>query len=254
MLGPKFNPGETYTFTPEEEKKIEELIVKIKKQKAAAGIGVFSLNLNDTTRYIDSIYTIDARAHFELARAYEQLDEPENAASEYRRAMFHRYSYSDTSATQLRAQILFSWIQLDNELKRTQERDSLIGLLIKNFGDTKFALAAALEYTGQTDKNSPGEQAFRAAESRAKSSFEATKPALLDIVAKYPHEDVAPRALYTIGVYYEDLQRNDSALVYYYKLSKEYPFSKYTEFLKPRISYALQEYDKRKTAQAPIKK
>jgi TolA-binding protein len=254
LLGPKWNPSETYTFTPEEEKKIEEITARLKKQKASSGISVFSLNLNDTARYIDSIYTADARAHFELGRAYEQLDEPDNALIEYRRAMFHRYTYTDTASSQLRAQILFTWVQLDNELKRTDERDSLIGLLIKNFGDTKFAMAAALEYTGSKDKNSPGEVAFRSASTQAKSSFESAKPALLEIVTKYPHEDVAPRALYTIGVYYEDMIRNDSALFYYYRLSKDYPFSRYTDFLKPRITYALQEYDKRKTAQAPLKK
>jgi hypothetical protein len=78
------------------------------------------------------------------------------------------------------------------------------------------------------------------------------KPSLLGIVSSYSHEDVAPRALYTIAVYYEDGKKYDSAMYYYYRVTKEYPFSRYTEYVKPRLTMALAEYDKRRNPPKPM--
>jgi hypothetical protein len=40
---------------------------------------------------------------------------------------------------------------------------------------------------------------------------------------------------------YEDNKRFDSAVVYYRRVMLEYPFSKYAEYLKPKMLFALQE-------------
>ncbi len=252
--GAKWNPAENYKFTPEEEKKIDEIIERMKKQKASTGISVFSINMTDTLRYVDSIRAAGAKAHFELGRAYDDLGEPENAISEYERALKYHYERPDTAINGLQAQILYSWIQLDNELKRYDERDTLLAELTHNFGTTKFAQQAMVDYAGKSEKKSPGETAFRAAMASLPSSgIEISKQGLLGVIATYPNEDVAPRALYAIGLAYEDAHKNDSALYYYSRLVKEYPFSKYTDEIKPRITFALMEYERRKTA-PPAKK
>ena len=73
------------------------------------------------------------------------------------------------------------------------------------------------------------------------SGLDNAKNALLSIIADHKHEDVAARSLYTLGVAYEDKARFDSAVVFYRRVMLEYPFSKYAEYLKPKMLYALQE-------------
>ncbi|HYM20261.1 MAG TPA: tetratricopeptide repeat protein [Candidatus Kapabacteria bacterium] len=253
FIGPKWLPSENYSFTPQEEKKLGEIMEKIKKEKAASGVNVFQIDFSDTVRYIDSLHRSAAHAHFEIGRAYESFDEQPDAAIEYKKALSYSYYKPDTASMALQAQVLYSWVQLDNDIKKDGERDSLIGVLKRDYGETKYALQAALEYGGKKDKDAPSEVAFRNASAGLKnSSIELVKPSLLGVVALYPREDVAPRSLYTIGVYYEDTKKYDSAMYYYYRVVHEYPFSRYTEYLKPRLSYALAEYDKRHAPPKPL--
>ncbi len=250
FVGSKWSPTQNYTFTPEEEAKINILIEKTKKQKQTAGINVFSINFSDTARFIDSVHRIEAKAHFEIGRALESFEEYTDAIKEYKISLASVYSYPDTASTKLQAQVLFSWVQLDHELGRIEERDSLIEILTHNFGETVYAQQAGLEYGGKRDKDSPGEVAFRSASAALRSSnIESAKPALLAVVSTYPREDVAARAIYAIGIGYEDAKQSDSALYFYSRLTKEYPFSKYSVAVKSRYSYALQEFDKRRAPQ-----
>jgi hypothetical protein len=60
----------------------------------------------------------------------------------------------------------------------------------------------------------------------------------LNVVVNFSEEDVAPRALYALGVSYEEATRYDSALAYYQRVLKEYPYSSYAIALRPRLADA----------------
>ncbi|MFI5264427.1 MAG: tol-pal system YbgF family protein [Candidatus Kapaibacterium sp.] len=114
--------------------------------------------------------------------------------------------------------------------------------MTRSYGETIYAQQANKEYAGVSDKDSPAQVAFRSAYTTMKSSgLESAKPAFLAIVNDHLHEDVAAKSLYTIGVGYEDMKRFDSAVVYYRRVVKDYPYSQYAEYLKPKMQYALQE-------------
>ena len=246
VLGSRWQPDRVATLTAEEEKLVKQYEEKIQKEKASTGVSVFSINFSDTTKYIDSVHFVGAHAHFELGRAYENFIEYPSAIAEYKQAFEYIYMRPDTATNIFRAQVLFTWIELDHQLGNTTERDALIERLTRNFGESIYAQQAMKEYGGAREKDSPGEVAFTNAYAAFKSSgLESAKPGLLAIVSGHTHEDVAARALYTIGVAYEDKPRFDSALVYYRRVMFEYPYSKYAEFLKPKMLYAMQEASKK---------
>ena len=245
VLGVRWRPDQAPTITQEEEKLIVQYEERIRKEKAASGINVFTINFSDTTRFIDSIHLVGAHAHFELGRAYENFVEYPQAIGEYKEALGYAFIRSDSSVNTFRAQVLYTWVELDHQLGNVAQRDSLIGELTKNYGETIYAQQASKEFAGIRDKDSPGEIAYRSAYAAMKSSgVENAKPALLSIVSNYKHEDVAARSLYTIGVAYEDIARFDSTVVYYRQVINEYPYSRYAEYLKPKMQYALQETKK----------
>jgi len=245
VLGSRWTPQKTPVITPDEEKLIVQYEDQLKKQRASSGVSIYNINLSDTTKYIDSIHTVAMHAHFELGRAYDNFTEYPAAISEYQQALAYSMIRPDSSVNAFRAQIIFTWVELDHDQGNATQRDSLIGILTKNYGETVYAQQAVKEYAGIADKNSPGEVAYRNAYATMKSSgLDNAKNALLAIVAEHKHEDVAARALYTIGVSYEDKPRYDSAVVYYRRVLSEYPFSRYAEYLKPKMLFAMQQTQK----------
>jgi TolA-binding protein len=245
VLGSRWTPEKKVVLTPEEEKLVSQYEERIRKEKATGTINVFNINFNDTTKYIDSIHSIASHAHFELGRAYENFTEYLSAIAEYQQALSYSFMKPDTAVNVFRAQVIFTWVELDHQLGNVLQRDSLIEILTKNYGETMFAQQASKEYAGLRDKDSPGEVAYRTAYSLLKSSgIDNAKPQFLSLITEHKHEDVAARALYTIGVSYEDKSRFDSAVVYYRRVINEYPYSKYAEYLKPKMLYALRETPK----------
>ena len=242
VLGTRWRPDQPPTLTPEEEKLIAQYEDRIRKEKATGGVSSFSINFSDTTKYIDSIHSVAAHAHFELGRAYENFVEYPSAIDEYQQALGYHFMQPDSTVSNFHAQILFTWLELDHQLGNAAQRDSLIGELTKNYGETMFAQQASKEFAGISGKDSPGEVAYRNAYAALKSSgIDNAKNAFLSIATDHKHEDVAARSLYTIGVAYEDKARFDSAVVYYRRVMLEYPFSRYAEYLRPKMLYALQE-------------
>ena len=242
VLGTRWHPEQKPVITSEEEKLIVQYEDRIRKEKASGSISSFSINFSDTTKYIDSIHSVAAHAHFELGRAFENFVEYRSAIDEYQQALGYHFMRSDSTVNNFHAQVLFTWLELDHQLGNAAQRDSLIGELTKNYGETMFAQQAGKEFAGISGKDSPGEIAYRNAYVSLKSSgIDNTRNAFLSIATDHKHEDVAARSLYTIGVAYEDKARFDSAVVYYRRVMLEYPFSRYAEYLKPKMLYALQE-------------
>jgi outer membrane protein assembly factor BamD (BamD/ComL family) len=60
---------------------------------------------------------------------------------------------------------------------------------------------------------------------------------LNDLITLYPHSQLAPKSIYTIGWIYENLLvSNDTAAVWYSRVEKEYPHSIYAEKVHPKLA------------------
>jgi len=142
--------------------------------------------------------------------------------------------------TNFNARTIFSWVELEHQRKHFTTRDSLIEILTTKYGESQYASAASRLYTGTGTSESSGEKAYKAVTENIKTfGFEVQKPKLLEISNIFNHEDVAPRALYAIGIHFEEGARYDSAVYYYNRVVREYPFSRYAEALRPRLAIAV---------------
>lgn len=239
ILGARWRPDGPNTITVEEEALIANAESRIKKEREASGEPISMLRITDTNKFIDSVKFAAAKAHFELGRAYEVFGEQQNAALEYFSVLDKTYSSTDTSKTNFNARTLFSWVELEHQRKNYVARDSLIAILTTKYGESQYASAASRLYTSTSSNESSGEKAYAVVIANIKSlGFEVQKPKLLEISNIFNHEDVAPRSLYAIGVHFEEASRYDSAVYYYNRVVREYPFSRYAEDVRPRLAIA----------------
>jgi TolA-binding protein len=239
ILGARWRPDGPNTITVEEETLIADAEARIKRERESAGEPVSMLRIVDTNRFVDSIRFIAAKAHYELGRSYDIFSEQMSASLEYREALDKKYFSMDTAKSNFNARTIFSWIELEHQRKNYQTRDSLVALLTSKYGESMYASAASRLYTRTDSAFSTGDLAFAGVMANMRTyGFEVQKPKLLEISNIYNHEDVAPRALYTIGIYFEEGTRYDSAVYYYNRVVKEYPFSKYAEEVRPRLNLA----------------
>lgn len=236
ILGPRYRPDTPPTFTAEEEELVKEAMVEIRKRKELEGNPLSALRLGDTVGFVDSLRFTSSKARYELGRAYETFEEPHLARDEYMIAVGRSYTNVDTPKINFQAQTYYAWIQLEDHLKNYEIRDSLINLLTTRYGETVFAGQAVRLYGGKRGTTSPGETAYATAYDIFRQSGLSAKERMLHVALTYSHEDVAPRALYAIGLAFEDAKHFDSAVVYYRRVLTGYPYSTYAELLKPRLA------------------
>jgi hypothetical protein len=240
ILGARWRPDGPNTFTAEEEKLVAEAEVRIKKEREASGEPLSILRIADTNRFVDSVKFISAKAHYELARGYEIFGEQINASNEYSAVLDKKYFFIDTVKTNLNARTLFSWIELEHQRKNFSTRDSLISLITTQYGESQYASAASRLYTSVGSGESAGEKAYAIVMGNMNTyGFEVQKLKLLEISNIFSHEDVSPRSLYAIGIHFEEETRYDSAVYYFRRVVHEYPFSRYAEEVRPRLSLAV---------------
>jgi tetratricopeptide (TPR) repeat protein len=142
----------------------------------------------------------------------------------------------DTGKDALHARELYAWLQLEQKEKNTAVADSLLNELLTYYGQTMYAEQARRYFAVHKTVDSRGESAYSAAYRTLKNSgIETAKPQFMDVVYGYEKEDVAPRALYAIGLTYEDTRLYDSALTYYRRVLRDYPYSSYAVALRARM-------------------
>jgi tetratricopeptide (TPR) repeat protein len=236
ILGPRYRPDTPPTFTAEEEELVKEAMVEIRKRKELEGNPLSAIRLGDTVSFVDSLRFAGSKARYELGRAYETFEEPHLARDEYMIAVGRSYTHVDTPKVNFQAQTYYAWIQLEDLLKNYEIRDSLINLLTTRYGETVFAGQAVRLYGGKRGGTSAGETAYATAYDIFRQSGLSAKERMLHVALNFSHEDVAPRALYAIGLAFEDANRFDSAVVYYRRVLSWYPYSTYAELLKPRLA------------------
>jgi len=237
-LGARWNPGKPPILTKEDSLHVQAIESRMKDKPGGAGA---NFTIKDTSSFLDSIHFLAATAHYQLGHAYETFGEVSQARSEYMAAMSLSgagTNSADTAKTALMAQTLYAWLTLESREKNEPVKDSLLHELLTHYGQTIYAEQARSIYIG-IDRNSPGELAYKAAyKTLRENGVDTAKPSLLQIVLNYPQEDVAPRSLYAIGETYEENTRYDSALFYYRRLQREYPFSSYGLSLRSRLADA----------------
>jgi len=231
-LGTRWNPGRPIPLTKQDSNAIRTIEMRLKSKVPP------ELIIADTSHFIDSLHGVMANAHFELGRAYETFGEVKEARAEYRTASSMDIGVMDTARTALRAQTLYAWLELEHQEKNQPVFDSLLHELLTQYGQTIYAGEARVLFQTST-RSSPGELAYLDAyKSLRDQGLQVAKPALLHITSTFPQEDVAPRSLYAIGENYEETEHYDSALVYYRRVLKEYPYSSYALALRPRLADA----------------
>jgi TolA-binding protein len=234
VLGDRARPDFAVQLTKEDSMRVE---IKMQEMRAARGLPTTKLVIRDTSKFLDSLNLRRANAYYELGRAYENFDAISTSRDYYLRALDHHFVVQDTAKEAFRAQVYYAWLQLEHREKRFAIRDSILNILTTRYGQTIYSEQAHNLFGAQADPNSPAEVAYREAYRELKSrGVEAAKPSLVRVRVSYKNEDVAPRALYAIGLSYEDQLRFDSAVVYYTDILTNYPYSVYAEALRPRLA------------------
>lgn len=246
VFGDRYRPDLRMEIGKEDSMRLE---AKIGELRAARGMSAAKLVIGDTSRFLDSVNLRRASAYYELGRSYENFDEVPTARQYYIDALGHHFIIQDTTKEAFRAQVYYAWLQLEHKEKHFATRDSLLNLLATRYGQTIYAEQAQSLFGAQADPNSAAELAYREAYRQLKASgVDVAKPALIGVRTAHKNEDVAPRALYAIGMSYEDQSRYDSALVYYKDILINYPYSVYAEALRPRMADVAVAKPRRSTA------
>ncbi len=230
VLAGRWRPEIPVQMTKMDSERVKETEARLKKNAPS------KLVVADTTHFLDSLYFRAGTAHYQLGRAYETFGEIPEARAEYRMADTMNIGPMDTGRTALRARTMYAWLELEQQEKNKPVADSLLHELLNHYGQTMYAEQARILYVA-TSRNSPGELAYLDAyKSLRNNGLDAAKQPLLTIVTNFSQEDVAPRALYAVGESYEESARYDSALVYYRRILKDYPYSSYALALHPRLA------------------
>lgn len=238
VLGDRWKPNRQVDLTPEEKAKIDQVAAKLSAERKTKS-SLKKLGVNDTVRFTDSLYYRMGNAQYEIGRAYENFLEFDSARYAYKKALDYHFVVVDTSKEAFRAQVLYTWLQLEAHAGNTLRKDSLLKELTTYYNQTIYAQQAVLYFGGPQSKSSPGEMAYLTAYQQLKSNgLDNAKPALLNVIDNYRRDDVAARALYAIGLSYEDISRFDSAVRYYREILHSYPYSAYADAIRPRLADA----------------
>ena len=232
-LGDRWQPQVPVQLTKDDSLRLPQIEERLKNEHS---LGV---EIADTGNFIDSLHFRAATAHYQIGRAYETFLEIPAARAEYSAALAYHFSPTDTASGALRAQTLYAWMQLEHREKNADVSDSLLKELLGHYGQTIYAEQARVLFASKLH-NTRAEQAYNDAYKMLRDNgLDATaKNALLDVVLTYDQEDVAPRSLFAIGVTYEEQVHYDSAVTYYRRILKDYPFSSYALSLRPRFADA----------------
>ena len=201
---------------------------------------------------VDSLGTLLSQEYYNLAGLFfSELDIPDSAYYYYKEILDE---YPDKPSTVPTLFALGTFYETSNENKKA---DSLYQVIYDNYPNSKLYKEAAIKL-GKVKKdeqkvelsNDPAERDYIAAENLYyEKKYHDAISGLTHVYLTYPKSTFVPKALYFIGMIYEDnLEKNDSAAVYYGILaSKEYASTPYGKAVIPK-------YDEYKKEQERIEK
>ncbi len=180
-----------------------------------------------------------AKTKYELARIYQKLGKADSANLLYRQAADScPLSISDKAKFLYVAALILDSLHTDEP---SVQADSLMEIIALNYPKTEYGSVAQkrLGFVRAVDIDSATALFESGSRFRKVGENYLAARQLLRLVEKYPENLLAAKSLYTVGWLYErKIQNNDSALIFYDRVLKEYPGSEYARDLQMSVSFA----------------
>jgi len=196
----------------------------------------------------DSAGNIPAAARYSAAEIFRfELESPDSAY------IYYLELSADTSADSAyrpRSLLAAAFTARDG-LKNEARADSLMNVVIKEYGGTEYARRAQIELDTEVTvvtRRETAERDFRAAEALTESDAVEAVKAFYKVYQQYPDMDIAPKSLYAAAWYTDRaLHRNRAAMTLYEELCDKYPESTHCKTsAAPRIAVARDSIEVRK--------
>lgn len=189
---------------------------------------------------VDTMRGNMAKTMFELARVYQQLGKTDSANILFRQAADScPMNISEKSKYLYVASLILDSLKTDDA---GVSADSLMEIIALNYPKTEYGSVAAkrLGIVRAIEIDSATMLFDSGSRFRKIDEFHLAVRQFLQLVDRYPDNALAPKALYTVGWLYEKkIQNNDSALIYYDRVLKEYPSSEYARDLQMSVRFAM---------------
>ncbi|TAL68966.1 MAG: tetratricopeptide repeat protein [Bacteroidetes bacterium] len=183
----------------------------------------------------DSTLSVFALNLFETGRIHEELGNSDSAEFYFKFAK--DVSPVNDKATARYLYVYARYIE-DNEPTVT---DSILDYIVQQFPTTEYGIDARkrLGYTEEFVIDTVAELFKSGVMLRKNKEYDYALRQFLTIYEKYPENDFAAKALYSVGWTFEnDLKNRDSAIHYYLILLEKYPNSEYAKDIRAMVDYA----------------
>ncbi|MBI5325545.1 MAG: tetratricopeptide repeat protein [Ignavibacteriae bacterium] len=184
----------------------------------------------------DSTLSVFALNLFETGRIHEQLGNTDSAEFYYKLA-------KDVSPPSEKASARYLYVYARFiEDKEPVETDSILDYLVQAFPTTEYGIDSRkrLGYTDEFLIDTVAEIYKSGVSLRKNKEYQYALQQFLSIYDKYPQNNFAPRALYSVGWTYEnDLRNRDSAIHYYLLLMEKYPNSEYARDIRSVVDFTV---------------
>ena len=191
----------------------------------------------------DSLKSAIVEAKYNLGNLYfSEMEIPDSAYKYYNKII------NEDPDSRLYPRALYALGSYYLTIDDKQKADSLFTIVYRNYKEDKIVNAAA-EKLGLTKidlEKDPAKDMFIQAEAIYDSSrYDKAIATLKDLADKFPESAYAAKSLYTIGFIFEnDLNRKDSAAVFYDSLSAKYDRSTYAIAVKNKLTFYKSEMKK----------
>ncbi|MCI0473145.1 MAG: tetratricopeptide repeat protein, partial [Ignavibacteria bacterium] len=183
----------------------------------------------------DSTLSVFALNLFETGRIHEQLGNSDSAEFYYKLA-------KDASPLSEKATARYLYVYAryieDNE---PVAADSILDQIVQLYPTSEYGVDSRkrLGYTEEYLIDTVAELYKSGVSLRKNKEYQYALQQFLAIYDKYPENQIAPKALYSVGWTYEnDIKNRDSAIHYYLLLLEKYPNSEYAKDIRAIVDYA----------------
>lgn len=196
----------------------------------------------------DSTKAQIADNYYNVARVFSTIDKPDSLRRYYALSL----KWAPQGSPQA-ARALYATSQLTREDGHTTAADSLLEILVQQYGLTEYAAdaRARLGYT-ENAKIDTAEDLYVSGMAHMRIREDSLAITQFQRVTEgYPASLYAPKAYYAIGLLYEQqLNNRDSAFAYYARILERYPNSDQATAVKPIIAAVLAARQKGDTARS----
>jgi tetratricopeptide (TPR) repeat protein len=200
----------------------------------------------------DSTGKVPAAARYSAAEIFRfELEAPDSAYNSYMELS------ADTAvdSTYRPRSMLAAAFVARHDLNNAAGADSLLKVVISEYGGTEYARRAQLELNVEVTvvtRREMAERDFRAAEALTESDAVEAVKAFYGVYQQYPDMDIAPKSLYAAAWYTDNaLHKNRAAMTLYEELCAKYPESDYCKTnAAPRVAVARDSIEARKLRRA----